>query len=89
VTDEPLTLDLSLSGLTLDVAVGKTLLDAMEEVGVWVPSDCRRGECHMCMTQVVGGEPIPRDHCLTPAERATTMTPCISWARGGRLTLEL
>lgn len=89
ITDEPLTLELSLSGLTLDVPVGKTLLEAIEEAGVWVPSDCRRGECHMCMTQIVAGEPIHRDHCLTPAERATAMTPCISWAGGRRLVLEL
>lgn len=87
--DEPVHLELTLSGLSLDVPVGQTLLEAMEEAGVWVPFDCRRGECHMCMTQVVEGEPLHRDHCLTPEERNSSMTPCVSWARGGRLVLEI
>lgn len=87
-TDESVHLELTLSGLTLDVPVGQTLLEAMEAAGVWVPYDCRRGECHICMTQVVDGQPVHRDHCLSQAERETTMTPCVSWARGS-LVLEL
>lgn len=88
VGDEPVRLELTLSGLNLEVPVGQTLLEAMEAAGVWVPYDCRRGECHMCMTQVAAGQPIHRDHCLSPAERETSMTPCVSWARGP-LRLEL
>jgi ferredoxin-NADP reductase len=88
-TDETVHLALSLSGLQIDAPVGRTLLEAMESAGVWVPSDCRRGECHMCMTRVVEGEPIHRDRCLSPDERKTSMTPCVSWARGGRLVLEI
>lgn len=86
--DESVHLELTLSGLFLDVPAGQTLLEAMEEAGVWVPYDCRRGECHMCMTQVVEGQPVHRDHCLSQAERETSMTPCVSWARGS-LILEL
>jgi ferredoxin-NADP reductase len=88
-TDEGVRLELSLSGLTIDVPVGHTLLEAMESAGVWVPSDCRRGECHMCMTRVVEGDPIHRDHCLSSEERETSLTPCVSWGRGGRLVLEI
>ncbi len=87
-TDESVHLELTLSGLTLDVPVGQTLLEAIEAAGVWVPYDCRRGECHMCMTQVVAGQPVHRDHCLSQEERETSMTPCVSWARG-LLVLEL
>jgi ferredoxin-NADP reductase len=87
-TDESVHLELTLSGLTLDVPVGQTLLEAIETAGVWVPYDCRRGECQMCMTQVVEGQPVHRDHCLSQAERETSMTPCVSWARGS-LTLKL
>jgi Na+-transporting NADH:ubiquinone oxidoreductase subunit NqrF len=60
-TDEPVHLELTLSGLTLDVPIGQTLLETIEAAGVWVPYDCRRGECHMCMTQVVDGQPV---HCV-------------------------
>jgi ferredoxin-NADP reductase len=56
-TDESVYLELTLSGLTLDVAVGQTLLEAIEAAGVQVPYDRRRGECHMCATQVVEGKP--------------------------------
>jgi hypothetical protein len=41
------------------------------------------------MTRVVEGEPIHRDHCLSPDERATSITPCVSWAHRGRLVLEI
>ena len=58
------------------------LRDAAGAAGVWVPYDCRRGECHMSMTQVVEGQPVHRDHCLSQEERETSMTPCVSWARG-------
>lgn len=87
-TDQSVHLELALSGLTLDVPVGQTLLEAIEAAGIWVPYDCRRGECHMCMTQVVNGQPVHRDHCLSQEERESSMTPCVSWARGS-LSLEL
>ena len=32
----------------------KTALDALAEAGIEVMADCRRGECGLCMLDVVG-----------------------------------
>ena len=38
---------------------------------------------------VVSGEPLHRDVCLNARQRAIGMTPCVSWARGPLLELDL
>lgn len=80
MTDGPVSLVLSESGLQLDVPVGTTLLDAMETAGAWLASDCRRGECGACITTYTGGQPIHRDNCLSEDERRHAFCPCVSWA---------
>lgn len=68
------------SGIALSVAPGVTLLDAMEEAGAWIPSECKRGECGACITSYTGGAPLHRDNCLTLAQRSHSFCPCVSWA---------
>ena len=41
------------SGRTIQVGAGVTLLEALEAAGVDTLSDCRRGECGLCVTDVV------------------------------------
>ncbi|MEU0480491.1 PDR/VanB family oxidoreductase [Streptosporangium sp. NPDC006013] len=67
------------------------IIDALEEVGVWVASACREGICGSCETKVVEGEPDHRDSLLTPEERASgaTMMPCVSRSLSDRLVLDL
>lgn len=87
--DEALTVELSLSQTTLTVRPGTSILDAMIEAELFVSYECQRGECGNCYAQVVEGAPLHRDLCLTPAQRLTGMCTCVSWAKGGRLVLEL
>lgn len=88
--DGPLTVELALSGMTVDVAPGTPILDALIAADVFVSYDCRRGECGNCYAPVLEGTPQHRDICLTPAMRATGMCTCVSWAAApGRLVLEL
>lgn len=88
--DGPLTVELSLSGMTVEVQPGTSILDALIAADVFVSYDCKRGECASCYTPVTAGEPLHRDVCLTPAMRATGMCTCVSWAAApGRLVLEL
>jgi len=87
--DQPLTVELSLSQMTLEVAPGTSILDALIAAEVFVSYDCKRGECGNCYTQVREGQPLHRDVCLTPPMRAEGMCTCVSWAAPGRLVLEL
>lgn len=87
--DRPIRLHLAQSGISLDVPVGTSLLDALIQADQFVAFDCKRGECGQCWTAVVDGEPAHRDVCLTPAQRAGGMCTCVGWARSAELTLDL
>lgn len=87
--DRAIEVYLERTALTLRVAPGETILDAILDAGVWAPYECRRGECASCMTRVVAGEPDHRDICLTPELQATYMCPCVSRAHSSHLTLDL
>jgi ferredoxin-NADP reductase len=87
--DKPVRVYLRQSDLRLDVAPGTSILDAMIAAGAFVSYDCKRGECGNCFAQVLSGEPVHRDVCLTPQQRAVGMTPCVSWAAGEELELDL
>jgi vanillate O-demethylase ferredoxin subunit len=87
--DEALTIELTLSQMTVEVQPGTSILDALIAADVFVSYDCKRGECASCYTQVLEGQPRHRDVCLTPAMREQGMCTCVSWAAPGRLVLEL
>lgn len=77
------------SALTLRVAPGESILDAVLDAGVWAPFECRRGSCGSCMTRVLDGRPDHRDSCLTDQLRATHICLCVSRAQSTHLTLDL
>lgn len=88
--EQAFTVELRLSGRTLDVLAGQSVMDAMEAAGLDPLFDCRRGECGVCVTQVLQGEPEHRDICLSERERAAgRFCTCVSRARSGLLVLEL
>lgn len=84
--------ELSDSGLTVQVAADQTLLDAIRATGIDVASDCCEGLCGSCEVQVLDGDVDHRDVVLSRTERAenTRMMACCSRAKdGGRLRLGL
>ena len=57
--------------------------------------DCKRGECGVCLTRVLAGEPVHRDVYQADEEKATNefMTVCVSRAKNtvagaGRVSAE-
>lgn len=88
-SDEPLTVELAMSQMTVTVQPGTSILDALIAADVFVSYECKRGECANCYTQVLEGAPVHRDVILTQAQRAVGMCTCVSWASGGRLVLDL
>ncbi len=87
--DREITVELARSGVTLTVPASRSILDSLLERGLAVPHECKRGECSLCMTRVLVGEPEHRDLCLSPQEQTDSMCLCVSRAKGSRLRLDL
>jgi vanillate O-demethylase ferredoxin subunit len=86
--DQPLTVVLAQSQISVTVQPGTSILDALIAADVFVSYECKRGECGQCYTHVISGEPLHRDVCLTPAQRAIGMCTCVSWAVSEQLVLD-
>ncbi|MBK4346328.1 oxidoreductase [Lacisediminihabitans sp. G11-30] len=88
---EAFEVELALSGETLTVPPDRSILEVVEEAGVFVLSSCHEGTCGTCETQVLEGEVEHRDSILTPSEQAENrvMYICVSRAACPRLVLEL
>lgn len=87
--DKPIRVHLSKSNKIITVPANQTILDTLLEAGISVPHDCKRGECTMCTTHVLEGEPDHRDLCLSSEEKSSSMCVCVSRARGEELKLDL
>jgi len=83
--------ELALTGETVTVEPGTSVLDAVAGAGAVVLSSCRVGTCGTCETPVLEGAVEHRDSVLSPGEQAedTMMMVCVSRAAGPRLVLDL
>ncbi|MGC4960888.1 PDR/VanB family oxidoreductase [Gordonia sp. DT101] len=79
------------SGRRIPVACNVSVLDALLDAGVDVPSSCTEGICGTCEVAVVKGDVDHRDFVLSETEHAenTTMLPCVSRCRSAELVLDL
>lgn len=79
------------TGQRIPVAPDVSVLDALNEAGVDVPSSCAEGICGTCETRVIKGDVEHRDFLLTPAERTEnkSMFVCVSRCRSRELILDL
>lgn len=89
--DSPFEVSLALSGRTVEVPIGRSILDVFDDEGIVTVSSCREGVCGTCEAEVVSGEVEHRDSVLTSEERAEneTMMLCVSRCTSGRLVLDL
>jgi len=89
--DHTFEVELSLTGTTLTILPGESILDRVAQAGVSAPSSCRGGTCGTCETFVLEGEPDHRDAVLNAREReeSEVMMICVSRCKGDRLVLEL
>jgi len=85
---EPFEVEVASTGAVIAVAAERSLLDALKENGIDLPSSCLIGVCGSCECGHSGGDVIHRDVVLGPARRRARMIPCVSRARG-RLRLHL
>ena len=79
------------TGQVVTVGQNQTIIEALEEAGLDVMYDCQRGDCGICQTDVISGEPDHRDVVLSDAEKASgkVMQICVSRAKSARLVLDL
>lgn len=89
--DEAFDIKLASSGRVVHVAKGVTVLNALADAGVIVPSSCEQGVCGTCITRVIEGVPDHRDMYFTPEEQAANaeFTPCCSRSKSPLLVLDL
>lgn len=85
------TVRLARSAREIEVPPGKSILQAVRDLGVDVPSSCEAGVCGACETRVISGVPDHRDAILTEKERQsnTTMMICCSGSKTKELVLDL
>jgi tetrachlorobenzoquinone reductase len=90
-TEGGYTVKLARDGRSVLIAHGRSILDALIEIGLNPPHSCREGTCGSCETRVIKGTPDHRDEVLTDAERAegTRMMICCSGSKSPTLVLDL
>lgn len=86
--DRPIKLHLAKSGGTIEVPAAKTILEALREHGLDVPSSCETGTCGTCRTKLLSGEADHRDLVLAEHERKDTIMICVSRARTDEITVD-
>jgi phthalate 4,5-dioxygenase reductase subunit len=86
--DRPFTVRLARSGGSVAVPVGKTILEALRDHGLDVPSSCESGTCGTCRTRLISGEADHRDLALADDERAGNIMVCVSRARSDDIVID-
>ena len=72
----------------LDISTSTTILEALREHGLEVPSSCETGTCGTCRTKLLAGEADHRDLVLAEHERKDAIMICVSRARGDKITID-
>jgi vanillate O-demethylase ferredoxin subunit len=82
---------LASSGRIVRVPADRTVVQALADAGVEVPTSCEQGVCGTCLTRVLEGMPSHRDLYLTDEEHAANdqFTPCCSRSKTPMLVLDL
>lgn len=89
---QPFTVQVADTGATVEVDAHTSMLDAMRAAGVEMMWDCLRGECGLCVVDVVGSEKEldHRDVFLSEGQKQSgrKICTCVSRAVGGVVTVD-
>ena len=80
---------LARSARTVRVPPGTTILEALRQAGLEVPSSCESGTCGTCRTGLLSGTADHRDYVLDEDDHASAIMICVSRARSPQLVLDL
>lgn len=91
-TEVPFTVRVAGYDREVTVPSDRSLLDALDDAGIPMIHDCRRGECGLCVVDVLGhaGEIDHRDVFLSDAEKreGTKLCACVSRIAGGTAVID-
>lgn len=87
--DKPFTVRLARTGSSLEVPVGRSILEVARAHGVQTPSSCESGTCGTCKTRLLGGEADHRDLVLLDEEKGDQIMICVSRAKSDELIVDL
>lgn len=89
--DESFEVQLASSGKVIRVGKDQTVVQALANAGVDIPTSCEQGVCGTCLTRVIEGEPDHRDMYLSLNEQAAAdqFLPCCSRSKSPRLVIDL
>jgi ferredoxin-NADP reductase len=89
---EPFVVRIPRLGLTVRVPENQSMLDALEQAGVEMIHDCRRGECGLCAVDIVEAEGVVdhRDVFFSEEQKARNrkLCTCVSRAVRGGITID-
>ncbi len=89
---EPFMVKIPRLGVEINVAVGQTMLEALETAGVEMIFDCRRGECGLCALPILETDGIVdhRDVFFSEDEKAANakLCTCVSRVIAGSITID-
>ena len=79
------------SGVAVAVNPEDTIIGALAQSGVVVPTSCNRGVCGTCEVRVLEGQPEHLDSVMSDADKNElgVMYPCVSRSLSAELTLEV
>ena len=83
------TVQLTESGLAVDVAADESALAAIRRVKPDVQYSCQQGFCGACRVRLVDGVVEHRDRVLTPDQHDDSMMICVSRAQGDSISVAL
>jgi ferredoxin-NADP reductase len=86
---KPYTLVLARSRAEVPVRAGQTMLAALQESGIEVPTSCCGGICGACKVGFLEGKPIHRDRILSPYERERYLMVCVAASDSDSLVLDI
>lgn len=89
--DASFDVQLASSGKVIRVSKDQTVVQALANAGVDVPTSCEQGVCGTCLTRVIEGEPDHKDLYLSPHEQAANdqFLPCCSRSKSALLVIDL
>jgi vanillate O-demethylase ferredoxin subunit len=87
----PFEVEVKSTGKTFKIPADKSILQVLNENGVYVASSCEDGVCGTCVTGVVSGTPEHRDDFQSDDEKAANnqINVCVSRAKSPKLVLDL
>jgi phthalate 4,5-dioxygenase reductase subunit len=87
--EKEFTVKLARSGQVVTVASGVSILSALREQGIGLPSSCESGTCGACRTGLLEGEAEHRDFVLDDDEMESEIMICVSRSKSEQLVLDL